>query len=143
MLTKNDNASDYFMHHNKEKYWLGNKRQNIKKNKKNLVDKSSDHKNVKNILLKHTPQNRLFANELSFSLKEVWLSKQEFLASIPISNLKYNYLESQNNNTFYPLNDQLNYALAHYFAGLKITKDNVDKFLFDLLIAPLTKKLFY
>ena len=46
-------------------------------------------------------------------------------------------------NSFYIFNDQLNYALAHYFAELETTKCNVNKFLFNPLMTFFTKKLSY
>lgn len=64
ILAKNDNASNYFMYHNKDKYLLGNEEQNIKEDQKNLIYKNLDNKSVKNMLLKYTPQDRLFASEL-------------------------------------------------------------------------------
>ena len=50
---------------------------------------------------------------------------------------------SQNDNPFYLFDDQLNYALAKYFAESENTKGNVDRFLSDLFISPLTRKLSY
>ena len=94
MLAKNDYTSDYFIYHNEERYLLSNKRQNVKEDQRDLVDKSSDNKSVRNMLPRHTPQDRLLASELSFSLKKIWFSKQEFLTGTLISNIKYNYLRS-------------------------------------------------
>ena len=71
------------------------------------------------------------------------MGKQEFFAGTPVSDIKYDYPGSQNDNPFYPFNDQLNYASTHYFAESKTTKGNVNRFPFNLLIAPLTKKLSY
>ena len=59
----------------------------------------------------------------------------------PISNIKYDHPGSQNDNLFYPFHNQLDYALAHYFAESETTKGNVDKFLSNPLMAPLIKKL--
>lgn len=61
----------------------------------------------------------------------------------PISNQRYKYLRLKYKNTFYSFKDQLEYFLAHYFAKSEITKGNVNKFLTDPLIAPLTEKLSY
>ena len=76
-------------------------------------------------------------------LKEEWFSRYEFFVGIIISNKKYIHLKSKHKISFYPLNDQLNYNLAYHFTELKTTKGNVNKFLIDFLIVPLTKKLFY
>ncbi len=90
-----------------------------------------------------TPQAGLLGSESSSFLREVRFSDQELAAGIPMFNIKYNYLGFQNDNPFYPFHDQLDYELAKYFAESKTTKSNVDKFLFDLLMALLTEKLFY
>ena len=55
MLVKDNNALDYFIHHNKKKYPLGNKGPNVKKNQRDLVGKSSNKKSIKNILPRRTP----------------------------------------------------------------------------------------
>lgn len=55
----------------KEEYLQGNKRQNIKENKRDLVGKSLDNKSVRDRLFRHTPQNRLFASDLTLSLREI------------------------------------------------------------------------
>ena len=68
-------------------------------------------------------------------------NESKFLADIPILAIKYKHFGSQNNNLFYLFNGQLDYALAHYFANSKITKCNVDKFLTNLLMKPITKDL--
>ena len=88
-------------------------------------------------------QDKLLKSELSSFLREVRFSEQEFPVSTLVSDIKYDYLGSQNNNPFYPFNDQLNYTLAHYFVEFKTTKGNVDRFLSNLLMALLTKKLSY
>ena len=41
------------------------------------------------------------------------------------------------------MNDQLDHALANYFAESQTTKSNVNRFLSNLLMAPLTEKLSY
>ena len=105
MLAKNDNASGYFMHHNEREYPLGNEGQDVEKDQTDLVGESSDNKRVKNMLYKHISQDGLLANESSSFLRNVWFSEQEFLAGIPVSDIKYNHSESQNNNNFYPFND--------------------------------------
>lgn len=90
-----------------------------------------------------TPQNRLLANELLFSSRLIWFSEKKFLAGKPISDIKYNYRRSQNNNNFYLFNHQLNYLLAHYFADSKNIKSNIKRFLSNLVMASLDKKLSY
>ncbi len=70
-------------------------------------------------------------------------SDHEFAASTPISNIKYNHPVFQNNNLFDLFHDQLDYRLAKYFAKFEIPKNNVDKFLFEPLIASLIEKLSY
>ena len=40
MLAEDDNTSDYFIYHNEEKYLLGNKRQDLEEDQKDLVGKS-------------------------------------------------------------------------------------------------------
>ena len=70
-------------------------------------------------------------------------SESEFLAGTPVLDTKYKHPRSQNNNPFYSFNGQLDYALAYYFANLEITKRNVDKFLTNLLMKPITKNLSY
>ncbi len=85
-----------------------------------------------------TPQAGLLGSESSLSLREVWFSDQEFTADTPVCNIKYNHPGFKNNKPFYPFHDQLDYRLAKYFAESETTKSNVDKFLSDPLIAPLT-----
>ncbi len=70
-------------------------------------------------------------------------SKSEFSVGTPVSDTRYKHLESQNNNPFYLFNDQLDYALADYFAESKTTKRNVDMFLSNPLMKLITKKLSY
>ncbi len=76
-------------------------------------------------------------------MREVRFSNQEFAAGTPVSNIKYNYPGFQNNNLFYPFHEQLDYGLAKYFAESETTKSNIDKFLSNPLMAPLTEKLSY
>lgn len=44
---------------------------------------------------------------------------------------------------FHPFNDELGYALAHYFAESETTKGNVDKFFSNPLMRSITEKLSY
>ena len=77
-------------------------------------------------------------SKLSLFLRIVKFTKWEFFAGVLISNIKYNYLEWQNENFFYLFYYQLDYILAHWFVKFEIKKDNVDKFWFELLMNPLT-----
>ena len=88
------------------------------------------------------PQNGLLS-ESSSTFKEVTFSESEFPAGTPVSDTQYEHPGSQNNNPFYPFNDQLDYALAHYFAESETTKRNVDRFLTNPLMKPITEKLSY
>ena len=90
-----------------------------------------------------TPRDGLLASESSSSLREEWFTGKEFPAGTPVSDIKYNHPGLKHQNSFYPFNDQLDYALAHYFAESEMTKGNVNKFLSDPLITLLTKKLSY
>ena len=95
------------------------------------------------LLTKNTSQDRLLASKCLLLLRKEWFIKNKFPAGTPISNIKYNNLGVKHQNSFYLFNDELGYALAHYFAESETTKCNINKFLSDLLIIPLTKKLFY
>ena len=118
--------------------------QNIEKEYKNLEGESLNTKSyTKDGLARRMPQTRLLENESLSSSRKVRFSDQEFAAGTPISNIKYNHPRFQKNNPFYPFHDQLNYRLAKYFVKSKTTKSNVNKFLFEPLIVPFTKKLFY
>lgn len=75
ILVEDNNALDYFIYYDEKKYLLDNKKQDIKKDQKNLINKSSDSKSVKNMLFRHTHQDELLINELSLSLKEVQFNK--------------------------------------------------------------------
>ena len=131
-----------FWPHEDEKLTL--EEQNIKGDHRNLRDKSLNTESyAKDGLAGRTPQPGLLGNELSLSLREIRFSDQEFAANIPISIIKYNHPGFQNNNPFYLFHDQLDNRLAKYFVESETTKNNIDKFLFEPLIAALTKKLSY
>ena len=116
----------------------------MEKSYRNLVDKSSDIKGcTRDGLSESTPQEGLLTSKLSVFLREVRFNEQEFLAGKPVLDIKYFHLGSQNTNLFHPFNDQLDYILAIYFVESETTKDNIDRFLSDSLMAPLTKKLSY
>lgn len=70
-------------------------------------------------------------------------SKSEFPVSILVLDIRYKHPESQNNNLLYLFNNQLDYALVNYIAKSETTKNIVDKFLSNLLIKSITKKLSY
>ena len=109
-----------------------------------MVSKSSDTEScARNDLSGYTPQDGLLASELLASLREVRFSEQGFPVNKLVTDIKYYHLGSQNNNPFHPFNNQLDYAFTTYFTESKITKDNVDKFLSNSLMALLTEKLSY
>ena len=93
-----------------------------------------------------TPNWRLrniLPSESSSTFREVMFNESEFLADTLVSDTQYKHPASQNSNPFYLFNDQLDYALAHYYAELETTKCNVDKFLTNPLMKPITEKLSY
>ncbi len=90
-----------------------------------------------------TPRKRLFASESLSALRKEWFSSHEFPTDTPISDKKYKHPRFKHKNSFYPFNDQLDYSLAHYFAESETTKGNMNKFLTNPLITPLTEKLPY
>ena len=140
MLRENDNLSENFGSHKGEKSTL--EEQKMEGDYKDLVSKNSNTgSRARDGLSEYTPQAGLLASELSSSLRQVTSSKQDFPAGKPVSNIKYYYRGSKNNNLFYPFNDQLDYALANYFPDFESTKSNVDRFLPDLLMVPLTENL--
>lgn len=57
--------------------------------------------------------------------------------------MKYYNSKSQNNDTFYLFNDQLDYTPAHNFANSQTTKCNIDRFLSNSLMTLLIEKLSY
>ena len=77
------------------------------------------------------------------ALRKKWFNSHKLSADIPILDIKYKHLRSKYKNSFYPLNNQLDYGLAHYFAESKTIKGNVNKFLTNLLISLFTKKISY
>ena len=90
---------------------------NIKNDYRNLRGESLDiESRTKDSLIGHTSKAGLLRSKLSSSMREVRFNNQEFTTSIPISNIKYNYLRFQNKNLFYLFNDQFNYEQVKYFA---------------------------
>lgn len=139
---KNENILDNFGLHEDKDFIL--EEQDIKGDYRNLVDKSSDtESHIRNGLSKWTTQDRLFASESLLSLIEIRFSKLEFSTNIPISDIKYQHPSSQNNNSFYLFNNQLDYALITFFTESETIKGNVNRFLLDPLMALYTEKLFY
>ena len=109
-----------------------------------MVGKSLDtESHVRDSSSRRTSQDGLLASELPLSLREVRFIEQEFPASKPVSDIKYHQPGFQNNNPFYPFNDQQDYALANYFAESETTKGNVDRFVSDPLMSLLIEKLSY
>lgn len=70
-------------------------------------------------------------------------TKFKFPTSKPVLNIRYKYFRSQNNNLFYHFNHSLEYALANYLEKSETTKCNEDKFLSNLLMKAIIKKLSY
>ena len=90
MSGENDNTLDNFEPCiNKEST---SEAQNIEKDHKDLVDKSSNTES--RARARYTPQDELFGSESSSSIKKVRFSKQEFFASTLVSNIKYDHLRS-------------------------------------------------
>ena len=139
MPKKDENVSDNFGPYKDEKSRL--KAQDIKGNHKDMVNKCSDTRSRARI--RRTFSDGLLGSKSLLSLKEVRFYEKKFPAGILISNIKYNYLRSQNDNLFYLFHNQLDYSLTHYFPESESIKGNVDKFLSDPLMTLHTKKLSY
>lgn len=77
------------------------------------------------------------------NFKEVIFNKFFFLFKILVLDIKYEHFRNKNNNLFYLLNNQLDYIMTYYFMELKIIKCNINKFLSNLLIKFIIKKLLY
>lgn len=56
-------------------------------------------------------------------------SESKFLADIPVSNTRYKYHRSQNNNLFHLFKNQYDYAMIYNFVELETIELNIDKFL--------------
>lgn len=95
------------------------------------------------MLTKKIPQDGLLINKFLLFLKEKQFIGNKFLAGIPILDIKYNHLGLKYKNSFNSFKNQLDYALAYYFAELKTTKGNINKFLSDSLMSSFPKKLSY
>ncbi len=139
---ENENTSDNFGLHEDEKSIL--EEQDIEGDHRYSVGESLDTRShARDGLSGRTSQDGFLASESSSSLREVRFSEQEFPAGISVSDIKNYHPGSQNDNPFHPFNDQLDYALTTYFAESETTKGNVDRFLSNPLMAPLTEKLSY
>ena len=142
MAAEKDNLSDNFWSHEDENPTF--EKPDIEEDDINLAGQSSDTGNrIWDMLSRRTSQAGLLESHLTSFGKEVRFSNEEFAGGTIVFNIKYNYLEFQNNNPFYPFHDQLDYGLAKYFAKFKTTKSNIDKFLSKPLITPLTENLSY
>lgn len=93
-------------------------------------------------LFEFMPQTSLLSDSSS-SLQKVTFSKAEHQAGIPISDIKYRHSSYQDDNVFYPFDNEVDYALAHWFAISKTTKRNMDKFLTNSLMKFIIKQLSY
>ena len=101
MPGEDNNLSDNFRPYKDERSIP--KVQDIEKDHKNLIDKSSDTKS--HARAEPTPQDELLGSESSSSLREVRFSEQEFPAGTPVSNINYNHPGLQNLNLFYPFHN--------------------------------------
>lgn len=100
---KHNNVSDNYELYMDKKCIL--EKQMIDRDHKNLIDKRSDAESyARDSLLGHMPQDRLFASDL-LSFRKVWFSEKEFYISKPVLDIKYYYLDSENNNLFQLFND--------------------------------------
>ncbi len=104
--------------------------------------KSADRDDQKPTTSNWTPRNSLLS-ESSRIFREVTFGESEFPISTLLFDIRYVHPGSGSSNLFHPFNDQLDYALAHYFAKSEIIKRNIDKILSNLLMKPITKKLSY
>ena len=139
MPEEDDNVSDNFGFYKDEKSTT--EMQDIERDHRDLVGENSDTRSCARA--GRTSQDRLFESRSPSSLREVRFSEQELPTGTPVSNIKYDHLESKDNNLFYLFHNQLDYTLAYYFAKSENTKGNVNKFLSNQLMVPLTKKLSY
>ena len=113
---------------------------NINNNKKDI--RLADIDKEKPAIPNWMSQNGLLI-ELSLTFKEVTFNEYKFPAGILVLDTRFKHPGSQNNNFLYNFNDQLDYLLAHYFANSETTKCNIDKFITNLLMKPITKDLSY
>lgn len=57
------------------------------------------------MLLRYISQDELFLNKLSLFLRETEFDQQEFFSNKLVLDIKYYYLDFNNNNLFYLFND--------------------------------------
>ena len=79
----------------------------------------------------------------SWIFRNLTFSKFQYLAITLVMDAMYEHLKSQNNNPIHSVNDQLDYALPHYFVEFEISIYNIDIFFINLLIKPILIKLSY
>ena len=85
----------------------------------------------------------LFASESLLALSKKQFSSHKFPVGTPISDQRYKHLESKHKSIFYYFNDQLDYALIHYFEESKTARGNINEFLTDpLMVRPIEKLLY-
>lgn len=80
---------------------------------------------------------------MSRNFRQVTFNRSEFSFDILVLNIRYVYFRSQSSNLFYLFDNKLDFVLAYYFVKSEITKYNIDKFLSNLLMKLITKKLLY
>ena len=76
-------------------------------------------------------------------MRDIIFDQFEFSISKLVFNTRYKHPKSQNNNLLYLLTYSRDYKLIYFFAKLEITKRNIDKFTFYLLIKSISKKFLY
>lgn len=77
-------------------------------------------KDVIDLTIKKIFWDELLISDFSLLLREKWFIRKKFSTSILILDIKYNYLRLKYQNSFYLFNNQLDYALAYFFAKLEI-----------------------
>ena len=107
------------------------------------TDNTATANHIFDIPTKDTSGKKLLASESISVLRKEWFNSYEFPAGTQILDIKYKHSRSKYNSGFYPFNNQLDYILAHYFIESKTIKGNMNKFLTDPLMVPLTGKLSY
>ncbi len=99
ILGEDDNTSGNLGPHEDEESTLVE--QDIERNYRNLVGKSSDTgSHTRDGLSRRTPQARLLGSESSSSLREVRFSDQEFATGTSVSNINIITLDSKTINFF-------------------------------------------
>lgn len=70
-------------------------------------------------------------------------SKSEFWTGMLVSDTRYKHFRNQNINLISLFINQFDYILVYYSIKLKISKYNIYRLFFNLLIKSITKKLLY